>query len=207
MSFSLSIDAGLLGRETNALITAVLTHLTRAVRSETRGLEKDLEDLTRNAAGGKLWKAWQSEVYPRAGRPAYAPRGRVYVDGGKRTRGAIDYLTREGISTPRRAHWFAFPTEFAGPRGRGRDLTPEQWESSHGIELRPVDEGRQSIVMLMARLPSGVDVPMFILIPFQRLAGKFSIEKAAERRMASLIRNAESRLDRVDRAAAALAGD
>lgn len=208
---SLSISQQDIERAAGQIITATLTAGTRAVGQATRGLEKDLEQLTKQAAGGMLWRAWKSEVRPKGGKAAYAPKGTVFVNGGSRSQGAMLYFSSQGINRPRQGAFLAFPTEHAGPRRSvgydARNLSPSQWKQIHGVDLFEV-ESKNGTPVLMASLREGEPaVPIFILIPVQRFANKFAIAPAAERRMKMLLANLDRRIARINRAGAAMVGD
>lgn len=229
----LSIDRAQVSRDTEIFITAVLAQATRAVGAETRGLEKDLEKLTQQNVPGNLYRAWKSEVYPRGGKPAYAPRGRVFVNGGRRSQAAMEYWTQAGINRASSGGYLAVPiAKNAGPQTRGRNLTPGEWERRNGIRLEFVYRGGSKPSLLVApnvvrganhsgvRAASGrrmagqhykgakaSSIPIFVLIPLQRFANKFSIEPAVQRRAQMLLDNLDRRMARLNRAGAAALSD
>ncbi|HCB75399.1 MAG TPA: hypothetical protein DEP91_04380 [Sphingomonas bacterium] len=129
------------------IVRDYLTAGTRAVGGATRQLEKRLEDATRAGVPGKLWRAWQSTAYPKDG-PAKNPAGTVWLRGGARTRGAFQFWTRPGAVKGKSGQFLAIPTAAAGNRGRGRDLTPGEWEQRTGVRLRFVyRRGRASLLV------------------------------------------------------------
>ncbi|MBP6031253.1 MAG: hypothetical protein KA533_07480 [Sphingobium sp.] len=220
----IDIDRAEIDALSQTLITNVLTHAKRAVAAQTRGLEKDIEALTRQNVPGNLWRGWKSAVHPRGNRLAYEPTGTVFVNGGARSRGAMAYWTEPGVNKARSGFWLAVPTEAAGPRGRSRDLTPGEWERRNGMRLHFVYQGGGKPALLVARQVlagangKGVrattgrrlqnaryqgaktqDVVIFFLIPFQRFANKFSVAPAIERRGKMLIEDFESRMAKVNK--------
>lgn len=223
-SLDVSIDERALRQEAQLLITEVLTLTSGAVARQTRGLERDLETLTKQAVKGNLWRAWTSDSYPRGGKPAYAPKGEVYVNGGSRTRGAMTYWTEEGLNRSSRGGYLAIPTEEAGANNRSRNMTPAEWKQEHpGVEVRMVYNengfgarlvarnvlrGRNGVSLATSRRLEGtkyagaqiVDTTIFILIPFQRFGNKFAIAPAHARRLRMLGEDVQKRLDRLSSA-------
>ncbi len=94
MSVELLLDAPALSAAEDRLVRNYLSAGTRAVAGTTRRLEKRLEGATQGAVPGKLWRAWQSNTFPRSG-PARNPVGTIYVKGGARIRGAIEFWTHK----------------------------------------------------------------------------------------------------------------
>lgn len=212
----LSIDEGELDRRSQAIITATLLEGTRSIHAATRWLEKQLEDATRRGVKGRLWRAWKSDAYPVQGRPAYSPEGMVYVNGGRRSKGAMSYWTQPGVNKKQSGEWLAIPTDAAGVLGRGRNITPGEWERRNGIRLEYVHGKNGQASRLVAehvlfgangigvRVPSKrriknqryvnrdgtpartENVTIFILIPFQRHANKVAVD--------SIVRSAEAYL-------------
>ncbi|WP_380873593.1 hypothetical protein ACFB49_42510 [Sphingomonas sp. DBB INV C78] len=202
----LTIDARQLRTEADKLTRAVLGVGADSVRASTRNLERKFEDVTRGAVGGKLWRAWSSEAFPRTG-PAKDPAGTVFLKGGARTRGAVDFFTKPGRIVGKRGQFLAIPTAAAGPRGRARDLTPGEWERRNGARLRFVyRRGRPSLLVLDEGVLSGkgkigrlnsekrratgrgnTTVVIFVLMPVVNFANRFAIEpmvKASEGELA-----------------------
>ena len=130
----LEIDRSALAISVDAGVRLVLTLARQSVAEQTRGLEKDLEGITRVAVRGRLYRAWQSEVYPNG--ISRVPTGVVWVNGDDRSQGAIKFFTESGRVTQKEGAFFAIPTPEAGPRGRRRDLTPRQWALRTGLKLR-----------------------------------------------------------------------
>ena len=187
-SIGVSIDQADVDRQVDLISKAVLTQAKGAVRSETRGLEKDFEDLTKRTVGGKLWRAWKSEIRPKGNRLAYEPAGTVFVNGGARSQAAMVYFSTAGINRPRKAKLLAYPTEHAGPMPtigpEARIADPRAWARNRGIELFERHEPGEPI-MLMGVVGTGDQrkaVPFFILIPQQRFANSMSLEPLVERR-------------------------
>jgi hypothetical protein len=209
---SLILDAPELRAERARLERGVYMAARETVAEAARALELDLEEATKGAAKGNLFRAWKSQTFPRSG-PARAPVGTVFVNGGVRSRGAISFLTVGGRVRGKAGQWLAIPTAAAGGGARGfrtgrsfTDLTPEEWERRNGAKLRFVpgrrgragrlvlDEGRLAGKKQLGRLAgeraraSGrtVTVTIFILVPFVEHANKIAVEP--------LIRRAEGRL-------------
>ena len=232
-TIDLSIDQRELDREAQLLITCVLVQTARAVGGQTRALEKDLENLTKQHVKGNLYRSWASEVYPRGGKPAYAPKGRVFLGkAGARTRGAMTYWTQPGINRGRRGQWLAIPTEEAGVNTRSRNLTPDEWEARTGHKLEYVPDADGTGARLVARNVvvgrngrgvrqatsrrlgsanySGAEIverTIFNLIPFQRFGNRFAIEPAVDRRRKLLNDDVDRRMKRLRRAADNWVGD
>ncbi|MDX3885984.1 MAG: DUF6441 family protein [Sphingomonas sp.] len=196
----LTIDSAKLRRDADQLARAVLGAGADAVRSTTRKLERNLEEATATAIGGKLWRAWQSRAYPSAG-PAQDPAGIITLKGRDRTRGAVAFFTQPGRIVGKRGQFLAIPTAAAGPRGRMRDLTPGEWERRTGQRLRFVyRRGRPSLLVTqgvanqrtgtprpITRLRSAADqrrgyvryeqtMVVFVLLPAVEFANRFAIE-------------------------------
>jgi hypothetical protein len=189
-------------REVGEQVTRrVLTAGTETIAEATRGLEQGLETLTREAVGGRLWRAWKSRIYPDRGGPARNPAGEVFVNGGERSRGAMVFFSRAGRIQPRGGRLLWFPLPAAGPRGRDRLLTPEEWEAKHGVKLRPVFRpGHAPLLVLDRGVLSGrkqvgvpntpgrrgrgrgdVTIPMFVGMPNVAFANRFAVEPEVER--------------------------
>jgi hypothetical protein len=194
------IELAALEKAQRALILGVLKAGTATIGEVTKGLERELEQKTQEKVGGRLWRAWKSDVYPRGSKPARDPVGQVYVNGGARSRGAIAFNTRPGRVQAKDGQFLAIPTAAAGARGRARDLTPGEWERRTGNRLRFVcRRGRPSLLVLdnataggkrgVARARSakrqgpgqGSTVPIFVLVPLVPFANRFAIEPAVRR--------------------------
>lgn len=215
----LDVDARALDREVDRVISGALRAGTTAVRVTTRKLEQAFEDVTRGAVPGRLWRAWKSESFPRADIPAYAPTGTVFVNGGRRSQGAIRFWTQPGVNRARSGYWLAVPLPAAGARGAARDLTPGEWERRTGTRLIFVYRGAGRPALLVAegtfakngstvfrnftaaRQRGGqtarVTVPIFVLIPFQRFANRVALGPVIARHEGILAREFERRLARV----------
>ncbi len=223
-SIRLEVDRRTAEGAGEAVVGSVLRAGRYSVEDATRRLEKDFEDLTRQAVPGRAWRAWRSEVFPLDGRASYEPVGTVYVNGGRRSQGMMAYWTRPGINRAREGQWLAIPTKAAGSRGRGRDLTPGEWERATGIRLDFVYTGRGKTAFLVARgvaanngsgalrqstrlrrqrdVASGrsreeKSVPIFVLIPFQRHANRVGLETAIARAEARLVQDFGARLAQI----------
>jgi hypothetical protein len=196
----LILDSPQLRAEQDRVSRFMLNAAKNAVADATKGLERELEAITRDAAGGRLWRAWKSEVYPRTG-IAREPSGSVFVNGGPRSRGAIEFFSRPGRIKSKSGRFLAVPTPAAGSQGRRRNLTPEEWEARNGEKLRFVyRRGRPSLLvaegLLNARTGTyrrwttrrtkvderrgfrrGVTtVVIFVLIPQVAFANRFAID-------------------------------
>lgn len=191
-------DADLKSAE-EEIIRATLRDLRTAVDEETRGLEKDLEGLTRMAVRGRLWRAWKSETFPRGGGIAREPGGEVYVSGGARSQGAMVFQTESGRISAKDGGWLAIPTKAAGRGARGRSMTVREWEARHGEKLDMVYTKRHFALLVadgsptMAARNSGrrirrrrKPIVIFVLIPFVGFRPSFAIEPVHRRREASL---------------------
>lgn len=216
----LTVDEVQLGRDLDRWVSDVLRAGTAAVRSTTRKLEQALESTTRATVRGRLHRAWKSESFPVADIPAYAPAGTIYVNGGKRSQGAMQYWTQPGVNKSKDGFWLAIPTPAAGSRGRRRDLTPGQWERQTGVRLRFVYRGSNRPALLVAEgtLAKGgpsfreftearrrggqhphVTVPIFVLIPFQRFANRIAINPIVLRYEGILAADFERRVAQLER--------
>lgn len=204
------IDGAEARRIGDAIIREELLAQANVVREETRALEQDLEKITRLSVPGKLWRAWKSEAYPKSG-AARNPVGTVFVSGGKRSLGAIDYFTKEGRNRNKDGFFLAVPTPAAGPRGRNRDLTPGAWEKRTGLRLRFVyrpnrasllvlDEGVLSGKGQVGRLNSprrrasgrgNATVIIFILIPYQNFRPSFAIGPVVDQGIRRFVNRAQ----------------
>lgn len=218
--FRLEVSDRDLSAAADEIIRDILRELRTAIDEETRGLEKDLEGITRMAVPGKLWRAWTSETFPTGGRIARAPEGEVYVKGGDRAQGAMVFHTQTGRIRSKDGQYLAIPTKAAGSRGRKRNLTPGEWERITGQRLDFIYTKRKFALLVAngvtnARTGSfrqatarrakgdarrGVvrearPVVIFVLIPFVNFKPGFSIETVVQRREASLA----SRVDRIAR--------
>jgi hypothetical protein len=127
----LLLDAGVLDAASDKIARTYLRAGTRTIATVTRRTEQRLEQLTREAAGGKLWRAWQSAVYPKGDRPARNPAGEIWVKGRGRTDGAIKFWTEPGRIRGRNVEWLPVPLPAAGQRSRNGLLSPHEWEMRH----------------------------------------------------------------------------
>lgn len=217
----LTVDEAKLNADLDRWVSGVLRAGTGAVRATTRKLEKALETTTRSTVKGRLHRAWKSQAFPAADIPAYAPSGTIYVNGGKRSQGAMQYWTQPGVNKSKAGYWLAIPTPAAGSRGRDRHITPGEWERRTGVRLIFVYRGASRPALLVAEgtLAKGgpsfreftearrrggqhphVTVPIFVLIPFQRFANRISIKPIILRHEAILARDFEQRVAQLDRA-------
>lgn len=212
----LTIPAAKLRTDGDELIRRYLTAGTETIAAATKGLERKLEAATLAAVGGKLWRAWQSSAFPKSG-PARNPAGTIWIKGGERTRGAITYLTKPGQARPKDGGFFAVPLPAAGPQGRGRLITPAQWEAKTGIELRPVfRRGRAPILVADSAVLSGrkqvarrntdrriaagrgsATVPIFVLLSMFKFSNTVSVEKLVSAARATLPREYVAAINKV----------
>lgn len=121
-----------------------------AIREATPRLRERIRSALDGTVGGKAGKAIGSRVYPN--KDTESPAGIVYPRGGARTRGMVEYFTESGWTHPRRSRggYFAIPLPAAGNRGRGRDLTPAEWERQNGVKLELVQR-RGKLPLLVAK--------------------------------------------------------
>lgn len=193
VTFDLDLDS-LRGSE-DSIRRGVFNAGARSIRTTTRNLERKLEEATRNAVPGRLWRAWASKAYPTTG-GAVEPVGTIYLKGGARTRGAIQFWTQSGSIRGKSGQYLAVPLPAAGSRGRSRDLTPGEWERRTGIRLRFVyrpgkpallvaDEAtlsgkgkiaRQNTAKRRATGRGNTTVPIFVLLPMVKFGNAFAIE-------------------------------
>lgn len=190
----LSIDGDKLLGDADRLVRRYLAAATTAVSGTTKRLERKLEAATQAAVPGKLAKAWQSSRYPESG-PAKNPAGTIWLKGGTRTRGAVQFWTQPGAIRGKSGQFLAIPLPAAGPRGRQRDLTPGEWERAHGARLRFVYRpGKPSLLVIDDAVLSGrkqvarsntarriaagrrsATVPIFVLLPMVKFRNAFAI--------------------------------
>ncbi len=144
----LILDAPALREATDKLIRGHLYAARVAVDVVTREYEKRLETATAAVSKGRLHKAWASDVQPRKGRIARDPAGYIYINGGARTRSAIEFLTTSGRIQAKDGGPVAIPLPAAGNRGRDRLLTPDEWQRQTGKLLTLVKpRGRPAMLV------------------------------------------------------------
>jgi hypothetical protein len=195
-SVDLSFDEPAIDAAADRAVRQYLTAGTLTVASTTKRLERALEDVTRGAVPGRLWRAWKSDAYPKRG-PARDPVGVVYLNGRSkgRTGGAIRFWSQPGAIRGKSGQFLAIPLPAAGSRGRARDLTPGQWERNTGQRLRFVYRpGRPSLLVADGAVLSGkaqvarpnsagrqakgrgsATVPIFVLLPIVPFRNAFAI--------------------------------
>lgn len=214
-SVELLIDPAEIARAGDKLVRSYLAAGTRAVGTTTRNLEQRLEQATQAAVPGRLWRAWQSSTFPKSG-PARDPVGTVWLKGGARTRGAIEFWTQPGAIRGRGGQYLAIPLPAAGSQGRSRNLTPGEWERRTGIRLRFVyRQGKPSLLVApggttgrggvfreltkgkrgrIAQGRSGANplvdaiIPIFVLLPMVKFGNAFAIEPMIEASYGELAR-------------------
>lgn len=215
MSIELAIDELRLKEVKEGLITEILIAATDATHAATRALEREVEAITRSVVPGNAWRAWKSEVFPRAGRPSYNPVGTLFVNGGSRSRGMMAYWTKPGENRAKDGFWLAIPLPAAGQQTRGRMLTPGEWERRTGMRLQFVYRPGKSYALLVAEGTaasnnsgalrkltarraaqgrSSETVPIFVLIPVQRFANRVSLEAPIARAADTMAANFNRRL-------------
>lgn len=205
--FGLTLSERDLRSAQDAMIREGLGALSRAVAEETRELEQDLEKITRLAVRGKLWRAWKSESWPKGGKAAVRPKGEVYVNGGSRSQGAMRFFTEEGRIKSKDGYWLAIPTPAAGSQGRGRTLTPGNWEKTHGQRLefiyrpgkpalliargtknkrtgtfRSLTDKRRAADQRRGMVRKERAIVIFVLVPYVDFKPAFSVKMVAARR-------------------------
>ncbi len=191
----LILDPAAIDREADKLVRRYLSAGTEAVAATTKDLERALEAATKASVPGNLWRAWTSRTDPKRG-PARNPVGRVFVNGGLRSKGALTFWRMPGAIRGKQGQFLAIPLPAAGSTGRGRNLTPVEWEARHNIELRPVFRpGRAGLLVADAAVLSGrgqvarpntarriaagrgsATVPIFVLVRMVKFGNAFSIE-------------------------------
>jgi hypothetical protein len=185
-------------------IRIVLRGALNAVKEETRALELDLEEVTRAAVPGSLYRGWQSKTVKKIARE---PAGWVYFAHGPRSQGALSYWTQPGRVSRGGGQYLAVATKAAGGRvfGRGRGAvsnSPEMWKKQHPgqkLSFRPGVNGKNPVLVLeRARLSKktgrahpaskrairkgeDVSIVMFVLIPYFDQANMVAIEPVIER--------------------------
>ncbi len=127
----LLLPAGALDAAADRIARRYLRAGTRTIAIVTRRAEQRLEQLTRQTAGGKLWRAWQSSVYPEGDRPARDPVGEIWVKGNARSQGAMRFWSEPGTIRGRDGNWLPVPLPVAGGRNRQGLISPHEWEMSH----------------------------------------------------------------------------
>ena len=130
----LSFDTAKLDVDVDAMVRAYLAAGTTTIANVTKRLERSLEAATQSAVPGRLWRAWASRTDPKSG-PARDPVGRVFVNGGTRSKGALTFWSQPGAVRGKSDQYLAIPLPASGARGRGRDLTPGDWERRTGQKL------------------------------------------------------------------------
>jgi len=192
-----SLDSKKLAADGDRMVRQHLAAGTQAVTTTTRALERKLEAATQAAVPGRLFRAWNSSAYPEKG-PAQNPVGTVWLKGRARTQGAVQFWTTPGAIRNKGAtggKYLAVPLPAAGSRGRGRSLSPVEWEARHNQELRFVARrGRPPLLVADNAVLSGrtriarpntarrtaagrasTTVPIFVLLPLVRHRNAFSV--------------------------------
>lgn len=142
------------------ILTEILKASKRAVRLATRSMERDLEAQTRRATGGNAWRAWKSEVYPRGEALAYEPSGTVRANGGKRSKGMLNYWSLPGVNRARGGTYLAVPLKAALGTYHKRHISPRQWEGIFKAKLRPLFRpGKTPLLVADGAISAGGFVP------------------------------------------------
>lgn len=217
------IDHASVVAEIDRLTRGVLRVAGETVADATKALERDLEAATRTAVGGRLWRAWSSEVFPTRGRIARSPAGNVFVNGGLRSQGAMEFHTRAGRIRGSYGQYLAIPLPAAGSRGRLRDLTPGEWERKTGIRLRFVYRPRRASLLVadmgttnrgtgrfrkITRQRTAADerrgfvrgeqtVPIFVLVATVPFANDVAVEPLVDRARRSMHDNFSKRMGEI----------
>lgn len=226
MKVELAIDPADLRAASEKITRDYLGAGKDAIAETTKWLERELEEITREAVPGRLWRAWKSRVFPKEGQIAREPAGEVFINGGNRSIGAMTFFTESGRIKNKAGGktWLAIPTPAAGSRGRGRNLTPTDWERDNGKKLRFVWRGRGRSALLVAdmgttngrtgtfrpitRARTKADerrgfvrgeqsVIIFVLVPSVAFANRLSIQGPIAQAGERLSRNFERRVSRI----------
>lgn len=217
----LILDAPALRKERERVEQATFRAARGAVAETTKDAERALEDVTRQAVGGNLWRAWNSKVYPEGGRLSDDPTGFIYPKGAKggRTEGAIRSLVEGGRIGSADGGWLAIPLEvvgrrgWAGGRGNWVDMTPAEWERRNGQQLDPVKLANGHVLLVAkANINAAgrirratarqidrmtyASVPIFVLVPYVKARGGMSIVSTLRPFEARLVQNFEARAPR-----------
>lgn len=91
-----------------------------ALKVVTRAFEKDIEGQTRGASRGNAWRAWKSAVYPHRDAPEMDAQGRVFANGGARSKGLLVYWSLAGVNRPKTGRYLAVPMNDAAQMLRAR---------------------------------------------------------------------------------------
>jgi len=194
--------------------TVFLKTARESLRAVAKSVERDLESATEAAGLGRLAKAWNSTVYPKAGL-AEAPTATIYPKGKTRTLGAILAYSQGAKIKGTRGQFLAIPLPAAGQKRIGRSgapLTPGEWERRTGLRLRFVyRRGRASLLVLDEAVLRGkrrvaglnterrratgrgnTTIPIFVLVPQVNVRKRFDIPgvtAGAGERLAADFRN------------------
>ncbi|RYD54651.1 MAG: hypothetical protein EOP60_07185 [Sphingomonadales bacterium] len=219
----LEIDAAQLRQFSDTMTRKYLRAGKETIAETTKWLERELEALTRDAVPGRLWRAWASKVYPRGAQIAREPVGEVYVNGSERTKGAMTFWSSSGRIRGKADQWLAIPTDAAGSTGRGRNLTPGQWEAQTGQRLRFIYRGGRRSALLVADgttnrrsgdyrpitrkrtmaderrgfVRGAQSVIIFVLVPSVAFGNRIAIEPAIERARGRIAQDFLARVGRI----------
>lgn len=166
MRATVQVDKKSLADTERSVISRMLLSSVQAHRAAVRGLERDLEAQTRAVAPGNAWRAWKSDVYPRAVVPAYEPVGEVFANGSNRTKGMLSYWSLPGVNRARGSRYLAVPMNMAkdvlmplrktrGGGGSG-DGDVERFQRITGIRLTFLERpGKVPLLMAHGYLVNG----------------------------------------------------
>jgi hypothetical protein len=214
---SIEVDDAEVASVTEEVSKSVQLATTRAVHRATSNLQGELRTLMRRAVPGNAWKMWNVVLYPDRVGHALRPAGEVFANGGRRTQGMVSYWTQPGTNRALSGRWLAVPTKAAGSRGRGRKLTPAEWEQATGVPLIFVKLRNGTAALIAegteAKNGSGVlrrltsrraaqgrrktTTVVFVLIPAQKHANSMNMDAAIQRAARELPQMIASELGKI----------
>lgn len=193
------------------IMTEILRATRRAVRLSSASLARDLDQQTIRATGGSFKKVWASEVFPRGEKLVYEPVGVVRPNGGKRSKGMLNYWSLPGVNRARGGTYLAVPLKAALGTYHKRHISPRQWEGIFKAKLRPLFRpGKTPLLVADGAISAGGFVParkvgaklrggqsfqrtgtvaVFALVSEQPHANRVSIGSAVQRAEAKMFRD------------------
>lgn len=175
----------------------------QAVTQATNGLKQELrQQVTGAGLGKRLSNTWRSKVNPQ-GRNSVNASGAVWTT----AREIIDSNSKGATIKGKQGNWLAIPLEAAGKAGRGRKMTPVEWQKKNG-RLRFIygKNGKNSFLVaenMRARkgkrggfsrasesaVAKGTvaTVPVFLVIPQVRIKRRLDPKSAYEKWSRSVI--------------------
>ncbi|GER00928.1 hypothetical protein JCM17845_15510 [Iodidimonas gelatinilytica] len=165
--------------------TRVLRSVRFGLDSASRRLEQDLEQATKRAVRGKLWRAWSRKLFPER-ELSNNPAALVFPRGGERTRSAMRAFAFGATIRSAGGGWLAIPLPAAGRTGRKRS-TPEEFENRIGARLVFVPLKNGMALLVRPTLPGlrrtingrpVVPAPVFVLVKKASIRAGFSIPAA-----------------------------